>query len=97
VGEEEAEVEEDDEDEKEVGRRMRRGGCIGDGGGPARSSSIRTRATVAEVTGGRITAVSPTSTNRNTTTVCLESNQTTPTPADCIACTTSNGDIEVRS
>ena len=27
--------------------------CIGDGGGPARSSSIRTRATVAEVTGWR--------------------------------------------
>ena len=25
--------------------------CIGDGGGPARSSSIRTRATVAQVTG----------------------------------------------
>ena len=27
--------------------------CIGDGSGPARSSSIRTRATVAEVTGWR--------------------------------------------
>jgi hypothetical protein len=49
---------------------------------------------VAEVTGWRITAVSPTSTNRNTTTVRLKSNPTTPTPADCIACTTSNGDIE---
>ena len=29
--------------------------CIGDGGGPARSSSIRTRATVAEVTEWRFT------------------------------------------
>ena len=29
--------------------------CIGDGGGPARSSSIRTRATVVEVTGWRST------------------------------------------
>jgi len=85
--------------------------CIGDGSGPTRLSSIRTRATVAEVTGWRftfpswdppnlsirwethrkrITAVSPTSTNRNTTTVRLKSNPTTPTPADCIACTTSN-------
>ena len=91
--------------------------CIGDGGGPTRSSSIRTRATVVEVTGWRftfpswdppnlsirwethrkhITAVSPTSTNRNTTTVRLKSNPTTPTPVDCIACTTSNGDIEER-
>jgi len=83
-----------------------------------RSSSIRRRATVAEVTGWRftfpswdppnfsirwethrkrITAVSPTSwssTDHNTTTVRLKSNPTTPTPADCIACTTSNGDIE---
>jgi hypothetical protein len=85
--------------------------CIDDGDGPARSSSIRTRTPVAEVTGWRftfpswdppnlsirwethrkrITAVSPTSTNRNTTTVRLKSNPTTPTPADCIACTTSN-------
>jgi hypothetical protein len=31
---------------------------IGDGGGPARSSSIRTRATVAEVTGWRFTLFS---------------------------------------
>jgi hypothetical protein len=91
--------------------------CIGDDGDPARSSSIRTRATVAEVTGwcftfpswdppnlsirwethrNRITAVSPTSTNRNTTTVRLKPNPTTPTHADCIACATSNGDIEER-
>ena len=45
----------------------------------------------------RITAVSPTSwssTDRNTTTVRLESNPMTPTLVDCIACTTSNGDIE---
>ena len=76
--------------------------CIDDGGGPARSSSIRTRTTVAEVTGWRftfpswdppnlsihweanrkrITDVSPTSTNCNTTTVRLKSNPTTPTPA----------------
>jgi hypothetical protein len=91
---------------------------IGDDGGPARSSWIRTRTTVAEVTEWRftfsswdppnflirwethrkrITAVSPTSwssTDCNTTTVRLESNPTTPTPADCIACTTSKGDIE---
>ena len=40
----------------------------------------------------RITAVSPTSTNRNTTTVRLKSNPTVPTPADC----TTNGDIEER-
>ena len=48
-------------------------------------------------TGNVSTAVSPTSwssTDRNTTTVRLKSNPTTPTPADCIACTTSNGDIE---
>jgi hypothetical protein len=41
-----------------------------------------------------IAAVSPTSwssTDRNTTTVRLESNPTTPTPVDCIAC---NGDID---
>ena len=31
--------------------------CIGDGGGPARSSSIRTRATVVEVTGWRSTVL----------------------------------------
>jgi hypothetical protein len=45
----------------------------------------------------RITAVSSmslSSTARNTTTVRLESNPTTPTPADWIACTTSNGVIE---
>ena len=90
---------------------------IGDDGGPTRSSSIRTRVTVAEVTGWhftfpswdssnlsirwethrkRITAVSPTPTDRNTTTVRLKSNPTTPTPLDCIVCTTSNGDIEER-
>ena len=86
-------------------------------GGPARSSSMRTRAIMAEVTGWRftfsswdppnfsirwethwkrITSVSPTSTDRNTTTVRLKFNPTTPTPADCIACATSNGDIEER-
>ena len=31
---------------------------------------------------------------QNNTTVRLESSTTTPTPADCIACTTSNGYIE---
>jgi hypothetical protein len=40
----------------------------------------------------QLTAVSPT--DRNTTTVRLKSNPTTPTPADCIACTTLNKDIE---
>ena len=70
--------------------------------GPARSSSMRTRAIMAEVTGWRftfsswdppnfsirwethwkrITAVSPTSTDRNTTTVRLKFNPTIPTPA----------------
>ena len=48
----------------------------------------------------RTTSVSPTSwssiTDRNTTTVRFKSNPTTPTPADCIACTTSNGDIDER-
>ena len=91
--------------------------CIGDGGGPARSSSIRTRATVAEVrVAFHFPLVGPAEffdslgnapetyhrrfvnvlivNGPQYTTVLLKSNPTTPTPADCIACTTSNGDIE---
>jgi hypothetical protein len=68
--------------------------CIGDGGGPARSSSIRTF--VDSLGNTPETYHRRFANNRNTTTVRLKSNPTTPTPADCIACTTSNGDIEER-
>jgi hypothetical protein len=81
--------------------------------GPARSSSIRIRATVVEVTGWRFTSprgtlrifrfagkrtrnVSPLFRQRQRTAILYYcSSQIQPDDTDtCIACTTSNGDIE---
>ena len=69
------------------------------GGGGGVSLSPRGTRRIFRFAGKRTENVSPPfrqhpDRQRTATTVRLKSNPTTPTPADCIACTTSNGDIE---